>query len=192
MHKLHSIAFLLSSITWALSTDPVCLKGVQASLQSLSSFGPAQTFCTSKYPIKTTTITAPAKTTTLTSSAPTKITSTTTLIAPTSTVLTTTTTTTTVTTTLTAQKRAVTPAANDPKSSQLSSLISVAGSVLSTFCSCIEAHPQATITPTITTTTTVTPYGVATVSGFTQSIKSSSCSSMRRATPLRTPTDASL
>ncbi|KAJ8108494.1 hypothetical protein OPT61_g8137 [Boeremia exigua] len=150
--------------SWALSTDPVCNKGVQGLLQPLSSYAPAQTFCTSKYPIKTTTNTAAATTATNTITAPTLITSTLTITAATSTILTTSTTTVTTTTTLTSpQKRGLEDRAiNDAKATKLSSLISAAGAVLSTFCSCIEAHPQVTTTPTVTVSTTTTPYGVAT------------------------------
>ncbi|KAJ8109405.1 hypothetical protein OPT61_g7482 [Boeremia exigua] len=176
MYKLLLFGALLFQVSWSLSTDPVCNKGIYVLLNPLSTYAPAQTFCTKKFPIKTTTITAATVTATSTSTAPTLITSNLTEIAPTSTILTTSTVTTTTTATVQVAKRSAfakrepnpQKAAKDAQlASQLSSLASAAAGVVSTFCSCIVTHPQTTTTPTVTATTITTPFGVSTGSGQT-------------------------
>ncbi|OAP63535.1 hypothetical protein AYL99_02762 [Fonsecaea erecta] len=157
----------IASITTAASN--VCHSGIYALLAPLAGYPPAQSYCSAHYPPTTVTVStsfiskkkfrfaratpaAELEDVVLDKRQQTTTRPHTTTTTPHTTTTTPHTTTTTPHTTTTTQ---------DPKAAQWSSFVKTAGSIISTFCQCIESHPTVGVPPpsTIPTTTpsTTTP-----------------------------------
>ncbi len=165
-------ALLALLVAPSLGAGSVCTSGIYGLLAPLANYPPAEAYCSSHDPQVVTTIvkrhphphpqysttTKPSTTTksTSTTKAPTTTSSSTTKSSTTATSSSTTKSSTTTTkppTTTTTLKTTTTSA--DPKAVLFSSLVAQAQGVVSTLCSCIEKPVTKTITPSTTSTTTV-------------------------------------
>ncbi|ETI24337.1 hypothetical protein G647_03706 [Cladophialophora carrionii CBS 160.54] len=123
------LSFLVMLAVGSPADAGACDSGINAvAVPLLKAYPPAQSFCSAKYPLPTSTVTAKVKRQNgrSTSTTTTKSTTTKPALNPTTTPKTTTTT-------------------KDAQASQWSSILSQAGAAISTFCSCIETPVTKTV-----------------------------------------------
>jgi hypothetical protein len=135
MHITFALVLLASAAQHVVlaASNPACSSGIYKALLPLSAYAPAESYCSAHYPLSTVTVIATPPVTPKIKRNAYKTTTTTKR-----------TTTPKKTTTSTATKPSTTTTSNAHQA-QWSSLLSEAGSVLKTLCSCIETAPTTVV-----------------------------------------------
>ena len=136
MHLTIALVLLASAAQHVVlaASNPACSSGIYKALLPLSAYAPAESYCSAHYPLPTVTVVA---TPPVTPKIKRNAYKTTTTTKKTTTPKKTTTSTTT---------KPITTTTSNAHQAQWSSLLSAAGSVLQTLCSCIETAPTTVVT----------------------------------------------
>lgn len=163
--KLLSGSFLVLSLTSQALAATACTGTIAAAASELTSYQPALSYCSSKYPVATVTVTSTAEAlkrrtvlivTTTSSKLSTLSTSTRSSTSVPTKKLPTKSSTTTTTTTRASTSSTTTAALKSNKAPRFNSVLSQPEPTIASFCTCLQGEATTTVPPTTTTTTTTT------------------------------------